>query len=72
MFHSFGPLEIGLLVLIVLILFGAGKLPQVFRSAGKGIRDFRRAQSGEFDDEEKPKDSTEQASAKPPSDSKAK
>ena len=69
MFHSFGPLEIGLLVLIVLIIFGAGKLPQVFRSAGKGIRDFRRAQSGEFDDE-KPKDSTEQASAKPPSDSK--
>ena len=69
MFHSFGPLEIGLLVLVVLIIFGAGKLPQVFRSAGRGIRDFRRAQAGEFDDE-KPKDSTEQASAKPPSDSK--
>jgi len=41
MFHNFGPLEIGLLVLIVLIIFGAGKLPQVFRSAGKGIRDRR-------------------------------
>ena len=42
-----GPLEIGLIVFIVLILFGAGKLPQVGASLGKGIRAFRRGQSGE-------------------------
>ena len=64
MFRSFGPLEMGLIVLVVLIIFGAGKLPQVFRAAGKGLRDFRRAQSGEFDDEEKPKDSVEKSEKK--------
>ena len=55
MFRSIGPLEIGLIVFIILILFGAGKLPQVGASLGKGIRAFRRGQSGEdevVDDDE--------------------
>ncbi|HEY40330.1 MAG TPA: twin-arginine translocase TatA/TatE family subunit [Dehalococcoidia bacterium] len=47
-----GPLEIGLIVFIVLILFGAGKLPQVGASLGKGIRAFRRGQSGEDEADE--------------------
>jgi sec-independent protein translocase protein TatA len=47
MFKSIGPLEIGLIVFIILILFGAGKLPQVGAAMGKGIRAFRRGQSGE-------------------------
>jgi len=47
-----GPLEIGLIVFIVLVLFGAGKLPQVGASLGKGIRAFRRGQSGEDEVEE--------------------
>lgn len=42
-----GPWEIALILVIVLVIFGAGKLPQVFRSAGQGIREFRKAQSGE-------------------------
>jgi sec-independent protein translocase protein TatA len=48
-----GPLEIGLILLIVLIIFGAGKLPQVFRAAGQGLREFQKAKEGEFD-EDKP------------------
>ena len=51
-FRSFGPLEIGLVVLIILIIFGVGKLPQVGDALGKGIRAFRRGQSGEDDEEE--------------------
>ena len=47
-----GPLEIGLIVFIVLVLFGAGKLPQVGAAMGKGIRAFRRGQSGEDEIEE--------------------
>ena len=42
-----GPLGIGLIVFIVLVLFGAGKLPQVGSALGKGIRAFRKGQSGE-------------------------
>ncbi len=45
-----GPWEIGLILLIILIVFGVGKLPQVGSAMGKGIREFRKAQRG--DDEE--------------------
>ena len=53
-----GGWELGVILLIVLIIFGAGKLPQVFRSVGQGIREFRKAKEGEFDEDkpaEKPK-----------------
>ena len=47
-----GPWEIGLILVIVLIIFGVGKLPQVGRDIGKGIHEFRKAQRGDYDDEE--------------------
>jgi len=46
-----GPWEIGLIVLIILIVFGVGKLPQVGGAIGKGMRAFRKGQSGEDEDE---------------------
>jgi len=49
-----GPLEIGIILVIVLIIFGVGKLPQVGESLGKGIRAFRKGQS-EDDEAEKEK-----------------
>lgn len=39
-----GPWELGIVLVIVLILFGAGKLPQVFEAFGKGVKSFRDAQ----------------------------
>jgi sec-independent protein translocase protein TatA len=45
---SFGPLEIGIILVIILIIFGAGKLPQVFGAIGKGINEFRKGRSGEY------------------------
>ena len=51
-----GSLEIGLIVLVILIIFGAGKLPQVGGAIGKGIRAFRKGQRGEDDGvEEEPR-----------------
>lgn len=49
-----GPWEIGLILVIVLIVFGAGRLPQVGNAIGKGIREFRKAQHGDEDEEKKP------------------
>ena len=46
-----GPLEIGLIVLIILIVFGVGKLPQVGGAIGKGMRAFRKGQAGEDTEE---------------------
>jgi sec-independent protein translocase protein TatA len=41
-----GPGELAIILVIVLIIFGAGKLPQVFSSLGKGVREFREAAEG--------------------------
>ena len=46
-----GPWEIALILVIVLIVFGVGKLPQVGSALGKGMRAFRKGQSGEEDEE---------------------
>ncbi len=48
-----GPLEIGLILVIILIVFGVGKLPQVGGAIGKGMRAFRKGQRGEDEEEEK-------------------
>ena len=50
-FHM-GPWEIGLILVIILIVFGVGKLPQVGGALGKGMRAFRKGQRGEEDEEE--------------------
>ena len=47
-----GPLEIGLILVIILIIFGIGKLPQVGGAIGKGMRAFRKGQLGEDEEEE--------------------
>jgi len=47
-----GPWEIALIVLVILIVFGVGKLPQVGGAVGKGLRAFRKGQAGEDAEEE--------------------
>jgi len=49
MFRSIGPWEIGLILLIILIVFGVGKLPQVGGAIGRALREFRKSQKGEDD-----------------------
>ncbi len=41
MFGTFGVAELGILFLIVLVIFGAKKLPQLGRGMGEGIRNFK-------------------------------
>jgi sec-independent protein translocase protein TatA len=38
-----GPWELILIFLIVLLIFGANRIPEIARGLGKGIRDFKRA-----------------------------
>ena len=42
---NIGPAELIILLVIVLIVFGAGRLPEVGAALGKGIREFRKAQT---------------------------
>ncbi len=48
-----GPLEIGLILVIIMIVFGVGKLPDVGKQLGKGIRDFKKYSSGADDEDKK-------------------
>lgn len=51
-----GPLEIILIFLVVLLIFGAKRIPEIARGIGKGIREFKDATSEisrEFDMEDR-------------------
>ena len=39
--------ELAVILVIVLLIFGPGKLPQVFKSLGEGLRSFREASSAD-------------------------
>lgn len=57
MFGSLGVPELLLILLIVIIIFGAGKLPQLGRGVGEGIRNFRNSLKGDnASKDESPKD----------------
>ncbi len=56
---AFGTSEIIIIVLIVVLLFGAKKIPELMRGMGRGVKEFKDAVNGEGvvgDDEEKKKE----------------
>jgi len=46
-----GMPELIIILVIILIIFGAGKLPEIGSGIGRGIKNFKKATSGELDDE---------------------
>lgn len=55
-----GPTEMIIILVIVLIIFGAGRLPEIGSALGKGIKEFKKSSDGqpeetEEEEEEKPK-----------------
>jgi len=46
-----GMPELIVILVIILIIFGAGKLPQIGEGLGKGIRNFKKATTKEPEDE---------------------
>lgn len=60
MFQTFSWPEGLVIMAVILIVFGVGKLPQVGGALGKGIREFRRGRAGlltgpEEEEKEEPK-----------------
>ena len=47
------PWELLILALVVLLVFGPKRLPEMGRSLGKGMREFKSAITGREDDEER-------------------
>jgi sec-independent protein translocase protein TatA len=43
MFSNLGPMEIFIIVMVILLLFGAKKIPEFAQGLGKGMREFKKA-----------------------------
>ncbi|MGY1840696.1 MULTISPECIES: Sec-independent protein translocase subunit TatA [unclassified Modestobacter] len=56
-----GPMEIGLIILAVLLLFGYKKLPDASRSMGRSMRIFKSEMKGMKDDDVRTKDEAKTA-----------
>ena len=50
-----GPFELAIVLIIALIVFGPKRLPELGRSLGKGIREFKGSVSGDDKDEDERK-----------------
>jgi sec-independent protein translocase protein TatA len=69
---NIGPLEIAIVLIIVLIIFGPKRLPELGQSMGRGIREFKGSLSGDKDKdepEEKRRELEAQAEADKPAES---
>ncbi|MBE2213523.1 MAG: twin-arginine translocase TatA/TatE family subunit [Opitutaceae bacterium] len=64
---SLGPWEIILILAVVMLLFGAKKLPELAKGMGKSMKEFKKAMNTEDDDESDDK-STKNGATKSPKD----
>jgi sec-independent protein translocase protein TatA len=51
-----GMPELIIIFVIILIIFGAGKLPEIGSGVGQGIKNFKRATSGKLEEDREPKE----------------
>jgi sec-independent protein translocase protein TatA len=69
-FSSFGPTELIIVLVIVLLIFGPKRLPGLGRSLGSGMREFKDSITGKDDDdperdESEPRPALQRADAEP-------
>jgi sec-independent protein translocase protein TatA len=63
---NLGPMEIGLIILAVLLLFGYKKLPDASRSLGRSLRIFKGEMKGMKDDDVRTRDAATTTPVVPP------
>lgn len=61
-----GPLELAIVLIIALVVFGPKRLPELGKSVGRGIREFKSSISGDNDDDDEPQAKIESAQPPPP------
>ncbi len=68
---SIGPLEIAIVVVIILLLFGARKLPELGKGLGSGMREFKDGITGKDGGEDRQESLDESSASTPPSERRA-
>lgn len=48
----FGPWQIILIVVLIIVFFGAKKIPELMRGAGRGIKEFKDAMNKDYTQED--------------------
>lgn len=56
LFAVFGPMQITLIVVVVLLLFGGRKIPELMKGLGSGIKEFKNAAKEETKEVEENKE----------------
>jgi sec-independent protein translocase protein TatA len=59
MLGNIGPLEIGLVLIVALIVFGPKRLPELGHGLGRGMREFKESVTGENKDAAEVEEKTE-------------
>jgi sec-independent protein translocase protein TatA len=62
---SIGPLELGIILLIVLIVFGPKRLPGLGRQLGSGMREFKDSITGKDKDDDEERDAFGERGGRP-------
>ncbi len=62
---NIGPLELAIVLIIALVIFGPSRLPDLGKSLGKGMREFKDSLAGENDDDDEEQAKLEAAASQP-------
>lgn len=55
LFLAIGPWQIAIIVVLVVLLFGGKKIPELMRGLGSGIKEFKEARKDDSEEEKKEK-----------------
>ncbi len=61
MFNNIGPVGLIVILIVVLLLFGRGKIPQLMGDVAKGIKSFKKGMKEEIDEPEQIDQAADQA-----------
>lgn len=62
---TFGTWQIVVIVLLVVLLFGARKIPELMRNAGRGVKEFKDGMNGTAPKDDADKDGSAKEEKKP-------